>query len=510
MRNTTVSDNKRIAKNAIFLYVRMIVMMVISLFTSREILRILGVDNYGLYNVVAGVVVLFAFLNTSMVRATQRFLSFYIGKGDGDVIRNVFSTSINVVLIISLFVIVVSETLGLWFVNTYLQLPDGREMSMNIVYQFSILTFLFNIIKTPYNSAIIAHEKMSFYAYTSILDAVLKLLVVYVLLILSEDRLSSYAILIAAVSFIDLILYVLYCKYKFDTCRYEKYWDKGTFKELFGFSGWSMVSGFSNLTAQQGGNILLNMFCGVVANAAFGVASQVGHSVLRLTTSFSTAFAPQITKLYAVNELDKLYLLIYRSSLISYYLMLVFSIPLFFEIEFVLGLWLVNVPVNAAGFCILMLIFELIDAAQSPLIHLMYSTGRIRTYVLWLGALTLLNVPISYLLLKNGLSLYYVLGVRVLINFVSAVIRIVHLKYMIDFPIKNYLREVLIRIIITTIMLLLIASILYRILHYSFMGNISFMILMVMISIGMVLFIGFSRKDKIIVLSMIKSKIHRR
>ena len=507
MKNIAVSDNKRIAKNAIFLYVRMIVMMLISLFTSREILRILGVEDYGLYNVVAGVVVLFAFLNASMIRATQRFLSFYIGKGDDDDIRKIFSTCINVVIIISLFVILVSETLGLWFINTYLKFPEGREVSMNIVYQFSILTFLLNIIKIPYNSAIIAHEKMSFYAYTSILDAILKLLVVYVLLISTEDRLSFYAILIAIVSFIDLIIYILYCKYKFETCRYEKYWNKGTFKELFSFSGWSMVSGFSNLAAQQGGNILLNMFCGVAANAAFGIASQVGHSVLKLTTSFSTAFAPQITKLYAVNDLEKLYLLIFRSSLISYYLMLIFSIPLFFEIEFVLGLWLVNVPENAAGFCLLIIVFELIDAAQSPLIHLMYSTGRIRTYVLWLGFLTFLNVPISYFLLKNGLSLYLVLGMRAFINLVSAVIRVVHLKFMINFPVKNYLKEVIIKIVTTTSMLLFIAYMLYIVLHNCFIGNIAFMLIMVIISIGFILFVGFSRRDRNIVVSFIKSKL---
>lgn len=486
----------------------MIVMMGISLFTSREILRILGVDDFGLYNVVAGIVVLFAFLNTSMVRASQRFLSYYIGKGNFLQVRNTFSTCINVNILLSLIVIIISETIGLWFVNSELHVPEGRVLSMNIVYQFSILTFVLNIFKTPYNSAIIAYEEMSFYAYASILEAILKLLIVYVLLISQVERLSIYACLLCVVSIIDLFVYIIFCWHKFgDTCKYKKYWDKRSFNELFGFSGWSMVSGIANLSAQQGGNILLNLFCGLTANASFGIASQVGNAVLKLTTNFSTAFAPQITKLFAINDKKNLYTLIYRASLISYYLMLIFAIPLFFQINIVLDLWLVDVPEFAAVFCILIIVFELIDAFQAPLIHLMYSTGKIKLYVIWLGLLTLLNLPISYGLLSVGKSVYCVLAIRALINLISAFFRIMHLNHMINFPIAEYSKEVLRRAVPITIVLLFVAYVFNLIIDNTMYGVILYFILSIFTSIVIILSCGFSKNDRTMIIYIIKKKL---
>lgn len=506
-----VSDNKRIAKNTIFLYIRMIVIMVISLFTTREILRILGVEDYGVYNVVAGIVVLFAFLRSALIRASQRYLSYDIGIGDENRIRKTFSMSLNANLCISFVVVVLAETVGFWFVNTYLKIPEEKLLAANIVYQFSILTFIIDITRITFNSAIISYERMSFYAYISIVEAVLKLLIVYFLTLSDYDKLITYAFLLFCVSLIIMICYIVYCNRSFYACRYEKVWDKNYFRELMSFSGWSMLSGVANLSARQGGNIILNIFSGLAANASFGIASQVSHAVFSLSESFQSAFAPQITKLYAVNENKALFSLINRTSLASYYLMLILMVPFIFKVDSILGIWLDKVPEYAAGFCIWMMVYELIDASQAPLIQLIYSTGRIKGYTIWLSSLVLLNIPLSLLLLYLGASVYVVLIMRAAINFVTAVIRVIYIKTLVDFSITEFFINVVTKIVVSTFLALLLSYIFtFLFSSSSLVKDIIYLVFSFVGTFSVIALFGISRNERKAILYMIENKMRNK
>ena len=360
-------DTKRIAKNTIFLYVRMIITMLITLYTSRVILNVLGVEDYGVYNIIAGIVVLLAFLQTAMTNASQRYITYELGKGELESVKKVFSMSMTTHITISLLIFFLAETIGLWFINTQLNIPANRMLAANWVYQFSILTFIVNLIRIPYNASIIAYENMSFYAYISIIESILKLLIVYVLCISPSDKLILYAILLCGVAIICTFIYKIYCCKKFLTCNYTYFWDKKLYWQLMRFSGWTMLGGISNVSAQQGGNILLNMYNGVVSNAAFGIANQVSYAVYAFSSNFQIAFNPQITKLHAVGDSLHLNNLVNKASLFSYYLMLLFAVPFMINTEIILKLWLKNVPEYTVGFCQLMVVYQLIDAFQAPL-----------------------------------------------------------------------------------------------------------------------------------------------
>ena len=382
-------DTKRIAKNTIFLYVRMIITMLITLYTSRVILNVLGVEDYGVYNIIAGIVVLLAFLQTAMTNASQRYITYELGKGELESVKKVFSMSMTTHITISLLIFFLAETIGLWFINTQLNIPANRMLAANWVYQFSILTFIVNLIRIPYNASIIAYENMSFYAYISIIESILKLLIVYVLCISPSDKLILYAILLCGVAIICTFIYKIYCCKKFLTCNYTYFWDKKLYWQLMRFSGWTMLGGISNVSAQQGGNILLNMYNGVVSNAAFGIANQVSYAVYAFSSNFQIAFNPQITKLHAVGDSLHLNNLVNKASLFSYYLMLLFAVPFMINTEIILKLWLKNVPEYTVGFCQLMVVYQLIDAFQAPLNTLIFSTGKIKNYNIWLSATVL-------------------------------------------------------------------------------------------------------------------------
>jgi O-antigen/teichoic acid export membrane protein len=291
--------------------------MLVGLYTSRVVLNILGVEDFGIYNIVGGVVVLFSFLNNAMSNATLRFLSYEIGKENTEQIKKTFKMSMTAHISIAILAFLLLETVGLWFVNTYLNIPVGRMYAANWVYQFSIFTFIVNIIRIPYNASIIAYENMSFFAYVSILEVLLKLFIVFLLFIIGFDKLISYAFLVLVVTFFVTIIFKLYCTRKFSTCHYNFFWDKDLYFKLMSFSGWSMLSSVANIGAQQGGNIILNIFNGVIANAAYGVANQASNAIYGFVNNFQLAFKPQIIKLYAAGETGKLHVLMFRTSLFS-------------------------------------------------------------------------------------------------------------------------------------------------------------------------------------------------
>ena len=412
-------NTRRIAKNTVMLYIHMLLIMAVTLYTSRVVLNVLGVEDFGIYNVVGGIVVMFSFLNGAMATSTQRFLSFSLGKNDQEQVARVFSMSMTTHISIALIVLLLAETFGLWIFYRYLNIPPERMGAAQWVYQLSVLTFCISIIRVPYNAGIIAYERMSFYAYISIVEVCLKLGMVILLQYLGSDKLILYALLMALTTGIVTFIYKLYCCKTFSVCRYHYFWDKHLYKELISFSGWSLFGSAANVGVQQGINILLNVFFGVVTNAALGIANQVSSAVSQLVGNFQTAFNPALVKSYASGDYSYFVRLIFQTSRFSYFLLFIIALPLYLCMPFVLKVWLDIVPEYTVVFCRWMLVFVLIDAVSAPLWISVQAIGKIRSYQLLMSALIFLNIPLSWLLLRLGKDAEWVMEVRVGINLLT-------------------------------------------------------------------------------------------
>lgn len=500
-----VSDNKRIVKNTLFLYVRMFITMAVGLFTSRVVLRTLGIDGYGIYNIVGGIVVLFSFISNALRNATQRYLSYEIGKKEAGDVQRVFNMTIQCHIVIGLFLFIIAETVGLWFATTQLNIPAGRESAVAYVYQFSVLTFIIQILQVPFNSSIISSEKMSFYAYISIFETLLKLGLVYMLVILPCDKLVLYSVLMALVSLIVLLIYIFYVFFSIGLRRFYYVRDYGLFKGIMGFSSMSMLNGCANLFAQQGSNIFINIFNGVAANAAFGIASQVSSIIYGFVSNFQSAFQPQIVKQYAAKQYESLKRLIFRTSSLSYYLLLIITIPFAFEANYVLKLWLGIVPENASIFCIMLLCYFLLDAIQAPIWMLTYGTGNIKQYTVVTGLLTILNLPISWRLLYLHYPLYSVFVVRIILNFLCCIYRMIYVHKYIDFPSVEYFVKVCMRALLVTTVSIVIILIIKQFNMYPMLS----ILIYALVTIGCVFTYGFNKDDRNAVLLLITSKIKR-
>ena len=438
----TSENNKRIAKNTLVLYLRMFFTMLVSLYTSRIVLSALGVGDFGVYNVVGGIVVLFSFINNAMTSSTQRFLNFELGRENIREAQKVFAASLNIYLAIVALFVLLAETVGLWFLNRYINLPEGRIVAANWVYQATIVATVLNLIRTPYNAAIVAYERMSFYAYTSIVDVVLKLAIVYLLYCFS-DRLVAYAWLVTVVSLLLLAIYVLFCLRKFEICRHHTFaYSHRRYTALMSFSGWSLFGSVANVGASQGLNILLNVFFGVVVNAAMGIANQVNNAINQFVGNFQVAFNPQIVKSYASGEKERFINLILNTSKYSYYLLFLVALPCYICCNDILQIWLEEVPPHAVSFCRLLILFSLVDAIQGPLWVSAQAVGKIRNYQLLMSFLILLNLPIAYVILKFVPIAEMVLIVRVLVNVLTALVRVFYLKGLYSFPVRRYFKEV--------------------------------------------------------------------
>ncbi|MDD3040123.1 oligosaccharide flippase family protein [Bacteroides sp.] len=445
-------NNKRIARNTLMLYIRMVLTLGVGLYTSRVILRVLGIEDYGIYNIVGGVIVLFSFLNSALTQATQRFLTYELGRNDRQRFRQVFSISILVYLGLSIIIIGIGETAGLWFLNTKLNIDGDKIVEANWVYQFSIIAFFFNMMYTPYNAAIIAYEKMSFYAYTSIIEVLLKLFIVYLLILIEYDKLTVYAILVSLVSFVILCIYVTYCTYRFKECRFTFYWNKNMFLKLVSFSGWSMFGSLSVMAANQGVNLLLNIFFGVVVNAAMGITNQISNAINQLVLNIQVAFNPQITKSYAKGDREYWETLVFRSAKSSYLLLLLISFPFLIETDMILHIWLENVPPYTVSFCRLAVISLLIDALSGPLWILIQANGRIKKYQLIVGSVILLNLVLSYMMFYLGYNPNTALIIRCVICGVLLIIRLVLFVDMLNFPSVEFCKQVMLRVMLVTLL----------------------------------------------------------
>lgn len=433
--------------------------MLVSLYTSRVVLAALGVKDYGIYNVVGGIVVLFTFINNAMITSTQRYLNYELGRNDLQRAKKVFAISLNIHIFIALIVLLLAETIGLWFLNTTIQYPEYREFAVQVTYQLSILTTCVKIIRAPYNAAIIAHEKMSFYAYLSIFEAILQLGIVFMLMSYSADRLILYSILLCIVALIVNLCYYVYCRKKFEICHYALYKDKLLYRQLLSFSGWSLFGGVANMGASQGLNMLLNVFFGVTVNAAMGIATQVNSAVTSFVQSFQTAFNPQIVKSYAAGDYKYFIKLILSTSKYSYLLLFILALPIYICTPEVLSVWLTEVPDYAVSFCRLMLIFALLDALQGPLWYSVQATGKIKTYQILMSFMILANLPIAYICLKLGYSPNSVLVIRCIINLATLFVRLWYLNRLYKFPVMAFVNGVILRIVPITVIAYLISYI---------------------------------------------------
>lgn len=473
----------------------MLLTVLVSLYTSRVVLEVLGVEDYGIYSLVGGVVVMFSFLNTALSSATQRFLTFELGCDNTEGFRKVLSFSLMIYLGISLLLLFVSETVGLWFLNTQLKIPVERMQAANWLYQFSIVSFVFSMLRTPYSAAVIAYERMSFFAYISIIEVVLKLLIVYLLLLLEFDKLVTYGALVAFVTFVITVFYYVYCVYELKNCRFSFTWDSILFRKLLKFSGWSLLGGISVVATNQGVNMLLNMFFGVIVNAAMGIANQVNALAGQLIGSFQTAFNPQIVKYYAMNDRSELLKLICRTSKFSYFLLMLISIPLLIEMPFVLSLWLPTVPDFTVEFCRLLLIASSFEALSGPLWMTVQATGEIRQYQLSLSFLLGLNLLIPYILFLWGYSPIAAFVTRVIISLLIYIYRLFILHNRIQLFIRSFWKLVFVPIMRVT----LLSSITSFVLSSYCVGALRFAVVLIssfLLSSCFIYWLGLTKEEK--------------
>lgn len=501
-----MNANKKIAQNTAFLYLRMLFSMSISLFTSRIILQTLGETDFGIYNIVGGIVILFSFLNSTLSTATQRFLSYELGKGNIQIVHEIFSISMSSYFIISLIILVLCETIGLYFLNTYMNIPIERIEAANWVYQFSILAFICNILRVPYSASIIAYEKMNFYAYSSIIEVTLKLIIVYMLYFSKFDKLIIYSMLMFLTVLLITLLYKSYSNKKIQTTRYYPIWEKDLVYNILKFSGWSALGSFSILTVQQGLNILLNIFWGVSVNAAVGIANQVSSAVYQFVSNFQLAFNPQIIKSYSAGETERFQNLIFCSSKISFFLLSLIAFPIIINIDFILQIWLGNTPHYTSEFIIVILLYMCIDAIASPLWLSTQAHGDIKKYQITISSILFLNLPLAYIAIKLGFSPIIVWCSRLLINAISFFYRCYYSKKYIKLNIKLFFANVIMKIILVSIIAFPIIFIIKS--YFTDWKAIIISSITSCIILGITIYyIGLSKQERIYTNTLIKSKI---
>lgn len=505
-------NSRRIAKNTLLLYVRMLFMMAVSLYTSRVVLQTLGVEDFGIYNVVGGVVAMFSVISGSLSAAISRFITYELGKGDKDKLIRIFSSSVTIQLGLGLVILILAEAIGVWFLNAKMTIPLSRIYAANWVFQLSILTFIINLISVPYNAAIIAHEKMSAFAYISIFEAVAKLLIVYMLLWSPFDKLIFYAILMASVALIIRFIYGYYCKRHFEECTYHFIFDRELLKKMFGFAGWNFIGAASAVLRDQGGNIVINLFCGPAVNAARGIAYQVNSAIHGFVSNFMMALNPQITKSYAAGDKEYMMTLINQGARLSFYILLLLSLPVVINVHYILMLWLKTVPEHTTLFVQLVLIFAMSESISNPLVTAMLATGNIRNYQIVVGGLQMLNLPISYILLRYGFIPETVLIVAICISQCCLAARLYMLRGMIGLSVREYLSKVYLNVLAVTALSAVIPCISSYYLSETFLNFIIICVVSVICTFTVIYLVGCNRKERQFILSKIiaiKDKLRR-
>lgn len=482
----------------------------VSLYTSRVVLNVLGVDDFGIYNLVGGIVVLFSFINSAMTGATQRFLNYEMRKNSDDAIQKVFSVSMNVHFMIIFLVLILSESIGLWFLNYKLNIPSERMHAANIVYQLSVLTFCLNILKVPYNAIIIAYEEMSIYAWLSIVEVISKLVIVLFFVYVVYDKLILYAILTLFVSILFFLIYRFYCRKLFKTSHYKIVHDKEIFKGLIGFSGWSLFGNMALISSNQGVLMIMNIFLGVAINAAMGIANQVNTAVFGFVSNFQMAFNPQIIKTFASGDFISHKKLIFQASKFSYYLLMILALPILFKTKYILFLWLKTVPHYTVEFTQLIIVFSLVDALSGPFWMSANAKGNIKFYQIGISLILILNLPLTYLILCYKLSPIYVFVLKIIINLLTYLFRVFFVKASINFSITDLYKNVYNQILLVSFASFGILYIIDEI-FFSLRDSISMLVFFCIISLLIcfinIFTIGITKSERSVIISVLKNNL---
>lgn len=436
-------NTKRIAKNTMYMFIRMALVMCVGFFTSRIVLNTLGVEDFGIYNIVGSVVIFLSFFRNALDNATYRYLTYDLGKGNLEQLKKTFAMTINAHILLAISLFIILECIGIWFLNNKLNIPTTRLYAANWVFQFSLFTFLIEILRTPFNSSIISHEHMNFYAYTSIVEVGLKLAIVYILLLGNLDKLILYSLLTLVVSLIMLIWYITYCLKHYKETHYQYYWNSATLKNFMSYSGWSLLVNASDITVQQCINIFFNIFGGVTANAAMGIANQVNSQLNKFLHSFTTSFNPQIIKSYAQNNFDYFMKLLLSTSKLSYFLLFSIAFPVMLNINFILKIWLIIPPALTPTLLYFIVIYSLIDALSAPLWNAVHATGKLKIHQILMSSIKIMNIPIAYLLLKNNFPLYTVIITYAFLNGLCCIVRALYMRYLIHLSLSDYFIKVI-------------------------------------------------------------------
>jgi O-antigen/teichoic acid export membrane protein len=442
--------------------------MLVSLYTVRVVLETLGAEDYGIYNVVAGVVTMFGFLSNSMAAASQRYFSFEIGRKNFEQLKKTFSMSLSIHILIVFIILLLAETIGLWFVNNKLAIPLVRMDAARLIYQFSIISFLFTILTAPYMAAIIAHEDMNIYAYVSMAEIVLKLGATLILQFISVDKLQLYGILICIVTFISTAIYRTICIIKYKECKFNLYWNKDLFKEITSYTGWNLFGAIADVSKNHIVNILLNQFFNPVVVAARSIASNINGAIVSFSQNFSVALRPQIIKSYASGQKAEMLSFMFYGSKGTYFLMYLFTLPIVLEMPLLLSLWLKSPPDYTVLFARLTLVEVLINSVSYPLMTAAQATGKNKLYQSIVGGISFLNLPLSWLILVMGFPPHAVMIVAICLACLAFVMRLIILKRLIDFSIIQFFREVILTISVVSALSAIIPVILFNILRSDF------------------------------------------
>ena len=499
---TSTYNNQLIAKNTLLLYGRMLLIMAVSLYTSRVVLNVLGVEDYGIYNVVGSVVTMFAFLNGALITSTQRYLTFELGKGDFDKLKVVFTTSVCIHAIISLLIVILAETVGLWFFYYKMVIPTERMTAAMWAFQLSVVTMVIEVMNAPYNSVIIAHERMGVFAVISIIETLLKLGIVFILLIGDFDKLILYAALVALVQLILRYIYKGYCKKHFEESVLVKGLDKALLKEIGKFAGWNIWGNLAATLFGTGLNLLLNVFFGPVVNAARGIAVQVETAIAQFSTNFLMAVNPQITKLYAQNNLEQMHSLLFRASKLACYLLLMLSLPVVMETQMILTLWLKMVPDYTVSFLRILLCIVIVDSMARPLMTAAAATGDVKKYQSIIGGLLLSIVPIAYIVLKLGGNPLSVYIVHLSICVVAFIARLLIIRPMIHLSLRKYFISVILPCAFVAVSSFVVSYVIYNIIPSGIGGSFIVCCLSAISVAVFGYFVGLSKGEK----EFVKSK----
>lgn len=491
------SSNKRIAKNTAVLYVRMLVMMFIGFFTARVMLNALGVDDYGINNVVGGLVSMFSMLSASLSSATGRFITFGLGQGDINRLKTIFAMSVNIHVILAIVVVVAIEIAGVWFLNNKMNIPADRLYAANWVLQCSVVGFAFGLISVPYNSAVIAHEKMTAFAYMTIFDAVFKLIVVFTIYYYGGDRLILLSLLLLFQSLVRQSVYWIYCKRNFAECVYSRVWDKRLGLSMFSFATWNFIGCTAGTLKDQGVNVVVNMFSGPAVNAARGIAMQVNGLINQFIGGFTTALNPQIIKNYASGELQRMHKLVFQGTRLSYFLFMFLSIPVFFELENILYVWLGLVPEHTVLFARLALILSLSDIISNTLITAQVASGNIKRYQQVVGGILLLNLPVSYVLMRFGMFPEVTVIVAIVISQICLVARLWFLRMMIKLPVRQFLKNVYFNVLAVTIISFIPPMVCYFLMHDGVMRFFALCLVSAVTSLSVIYYVGCNSEERL-------------